>query len=110
MSIQIIVDWVILLGCTFFIFIPLEKKRIRARWANLVFVCSGLVGVAKGIICLFLDMNWISVSHKNFYLIDTTLRLVFDGFLLGVIFTLMFSGQLRGAKRFDEQIKHESAV
>ena len=102
MSIQIILDWALVIGCAFLIvapFPPLERKRDRTRWAKAVLVCIGILGVAKGIACLSLDAGWYVFSESRRYLIDDGVRLVYDGFALGAIFALILSGQLRGTKR-----------
>jgi len=102
MSIQIITDWVFVIGCSGLIvapFPPFERKRSRTLWAKVLLVCIGILGVAKGIACLSLDAGWYDFSASHRYLVDDTVRLVYDGFALGAVFALILSGQLRGTKR-----------
>jgi hypothetical protein len=102
MSIQIIIDWVFVIGCAGLIvapFPPFERKRDRTRWAKVLLVCIGILGFAKGVACLSLDAGWYVFSESHRYLIDDTFRLVYDGLALGAFFALILSGQMRGTKR-----------
>jgi hypothetical protein len=102
MSLQIFIDWVFVIGCAILIvapFPPFERKRVRARWAIAAIVCMGLLGVAKGVVCLTFDAGWHGFTRSQSWLIDDLVRWLYDGFAAGIIVALLFSGQLRGTKR-----------
>jgi hypothetical protein len=99
MNNQIIVDLAFVIGGVCWIFIPFERKRVRAQWAKAVFVSMGILGFVKGITCLFLDAHWSDFSEVNHNLIDNVIRFMYNGFFLGVVLSLILSGQFRGVKK-----------
>ncbi len=110
MNNNVFVDFIFVVVGVGLMFVPLDKRRTRASWANRVIVYTGLFTLLKAFICLSLDSHWIAPDHQMFYFIDTKLRLMFNGFYIGVIFALILSGQLHGTKRIEEQTKNEPAA
>jgi hypothetical protein len=94
----IILEGIQIAGFAILFFTPFEKKRIRARWAKLVFILSSLIGIAKGSIGLAWDLGWFSVSSKGGQVLQSYLSMT-GGLLLGFLFSLIFSGQLTGKKQ-----------
>jgi len=97
MNARVVVNLIIVVGSICFGFFPLDRKRIRARWAKGIFVLIGLIGCAMGAVRVALEMHWLQLSDHNDYVIHTMLSEV-GGLLLGFIFSLILSGQLLGTK------------
>jgi hypothetical protein len=95
----VILDCIIIAGCLFLLFIPLEKKRVRARWANYLLIATGLIGIAVHLVQFMLDMQWLLLGKNA----DLILRFV-DGILVGFLLALLFSGQLSGTKRQEQAL------
>jgi hypothetical protein len=98
MNMSIVIDCIIIAGCAYLAFIPFDKKRIRARWAKLAFAICAVSGIARGVIGLAWDSNWIRLGNDAGRLFDDYLYMG-SGVILGFIFSLILSGQLRGSKR-----------
>ncbi|MGA2029732.1 MAG: hypothetical protein ABSG87_06645 [Verrucomicrobiota bacterium] len=96
--IGVILDCVIFAGSACIICFPLDKKRIRARWANFLFVATGLIGILVHVVWLAYDMRWIMLDGNAGSAIRMELHFV-NGILVGFLLALIFSGQLRGIKR-----------
>jgi hypothetical protein len=101
-NLNIIVDWVLIVGFACFVCIPMIRSRIRSPWANWVFVGVGITGFAMSAFKLAIDMQWLVLDpstadriHQRFHFIR--------GLLLGFIFSLIASRQLFGIKRDDTQ-------
>jgi len=103
-------DCIGIAGFAWYALIPfLDKRRVRARWATLTILFNGLLGVVYSSAYLMLHSGWLVVgSHAN-HAIRTWL-LVVGGIFLGVTFTLMIAGQLPGAKRSDQEVRHDPAA
>ena len=93
---------IIITGCVFVVFVPLNKKRIRESWANCLLVATGLIGIANHVVQLALQIHWLLLG-KDADLIKTELRFV-DGILVGFLFALFFSGRLSGNKRPEQAL------
>jgi hypothetical protein len=106
MSLYLIRDCVPIAGCACFASFPLDSKRVRARWAKLLPVATGLVGIANGVLSLNLDARWLVLSTNAYYKLDRG-RYLIDGVILGLIFSLICSGQLKGTKRVAPETRHE---
>ena len=90
-------------GC--FALIPLDRKRIRARWAKFVLVLIGVLGVSKGMGHLTLHKGWLHLSSQGVHMVTTVLTHL-GGLSLGFILSLIFSGQLLGTKASTESPIH----
>jgi hypothetical protein len=88
-----IIDCILIVGFGCLVFIPFDKKRVRARWAKSVFVICAILGIAKGVVGLVWDTEWFVLGNeagrRHFYL---------SGLLLGFLFSLILSGQLKGTE------------
>ncbi len=98
MTIHSICNYLIIAGSIAFGLIPLDKKRIRAPWANRVFIITAIIGVAEGSVELAWDVDWFSLSSGGSRLLEAVLQTV-GGLVLGFIFSLILSGQLCGTKQ-----------
>ena len=101
MNIPVALDCIFIAGFALYCLAPFEKKRIRARWAKLVFIVCSVLGIAKGVVGLAWDLNWFSLGSDASRLLDSSRSMV-SGLLLGFIFSLIFSGQLLGKKRVSD--------
>jgi len=98
MNIPIVTDYVIIAGFAYLAFIPFDKKHIRARWAKSVFAICAVVGITKGVVDLAWHLKWfVFGSEGNRRLEDCLFGA--SGLLLGFLFSLILSGQLKGTKR-----------
>jgi hypothetical protein len=91
-------DIVQIVGFAILICAPFSKRRVRARWANMVFILGSTIGIAKGSITLAWDLGWFTVSDRSGRLLEDYLSMT-GGLLLGFLFSLIFSGQLTGKKQ-----------
>jgi len=87
----------------------LNTTRVRARWAKFTIIISGLLGMVYASVYLMLHSGWLVVDSHSNHVIHIWLRL-FAGIFLGVIFTLMIAGQLRGSKRDVKEIRNDPAT
>ena len=86
-----------IVGFSILIFAPFSKRRLRARWANTVFILGSVIGIARGSISLAWDLGWFKLSDASSRLFQDYLSMI-GGLLLGFLFSLIFSGQLSGKK------------
>ena len=81
----------------------IQKSVVRARWAKFSMCLSGVIGIINAGISFMLYTGWLVVdSHVN-HVIHSS-QSFSGGLFLGIIFTLMFSGQLSGIKPDDQEI------
>jgi len=81
MKYSVICDWALIVGCTCYVFVPFDSRRIREHWAKLTFILGGMVGIAKGVFGLMLDMGRVVLSIRASNIVHTYLTLV-SGVLL----------------------------
>jgi hypothetical protein len=96
--VTIIVDCIFILASICYVLIPFCDKRNRALWAKVIFITSGLLGISSHIVKITLDIGWFAVSKHTFHNFYMVFRVV-DVLLLVLIFVLIITGQLLGAKR-----------
>jgi hypothetical protein len=106
--IPVIFDVVLIAGLLCFACIPLDRARIRARWATSVFVVGGTLGVMFHVVRLLLRMHWITLGHRADVSVDMLVSDI-DNVLLGLILALIISGQLRGVRK-SENTRPEPAI
>jgi hypothetical protein len=99
MNTLIVFDSIKTICCVILIFVPFDRKRVRARWAKLVFFICGIVGTGRGVFCLAWDLGWFSLGREINHRLDVLLYHFVDGLILGFLLSLIFSGQLTGIKR-----------
>ena len=75
-----------------------QKKPVRARWAKISMCLCGVVGLVNAIISLILHVGWVVVSSHTAHQIHGYL-LVLSGLFLGILLSLIISGQLKGTKQ-----------
>jgi hypothetical protein len=109
MNTEIVIDCIYIIGFSILAFAPFDKKRIRAPWAKLVFAISSIIGITKGVVGLMWEMSWFTLGKEASYRLDSLFHMV-GGLLLGFLFSLIFSGQLSGVKRVEQEIRHEPAA
>jgi hypothetical protein len=97
----IIDSLVVLIFIGWVLVFPLQKSRVRARWAKAAFIIAGLLGIAMGVLNVLLDIHWFDRSYVH--TVHVVLRFI-DGLLLGFIFSLILSGQFRGTKRDENHV------
>ena len=102
MNIGTIIDGSIVLIFIGWVFVfPLQKSRVRARWAKLAFIIAGFLGITMGALNVLLDIHWFSRSYLH--TVYDVLRFV-EGLLFGFIFALILSGQFNGTKRDESHV------
>ena len=87
-----------IVGFAILAFAPFSKRRIRARWANAVFILSSAIGIARGLVGLAWSLGWFSLGSNGGQLLGAYLSMT-GGLLLGFLFSLIFSGELTGKKQ-----------
>jgi hypothetical protein len=87
-----------IIGCAIFAFIPFDRRRVRARWANCTIGICSVIGIARGVGDLAIGFGWLEFGSQAYRLLDCNYYLT-GGLLLGFLFSLIFSGQLIGKKR-----------
>jgi hypothetical protein len=106
MSTGILFDCAFIVGFALLALNALDRKRIRAPWAKLLFMICAVVGIAKGGIGLAWDLGWFTLATEASRRLDGYSYLV-GGLLLGFLISLIVSGELLGHKatgqRTDEQ-------
>lgn len=94
----IINDCIIIAGCAILGFVPFDKKRVRAGWSRLAFGIIGVVGVSHGVVRLAWDLGWFALGTVASRRLEDYLCMV-SGVILGLLFSLILSGQLTGKKQ-----------
>ena len=97
MNNEVIRDVVIVVGSLCFACFPLDRKRVRAPWAKLLMVIGGFVGLASGTVGVLLATDRLAVSRATVYGLYAA-EYLSQGLFLGIIVSLIASGQLRGQK------------
>jgi hypothetical protein len=82
----------------------LDRKHVREGWAKSAFLFFGLIGMADSVVYLTLHERWLVVDTNANHVIHRLLSFA-GGIIVGIVFTLMLSGQLLGTKRDDKEIK-----
>ena len=72
-------------GFAIIIFAPFSKRRVRARWANVLFILGSVIGIVGGLISLAWDLGWFSVGGKGGQILEAYLWMV-AGLLQGFLF------------------------
>ncbi|HVU27939.1 MAG TPA: hypothetical protein VHG71_09415 [Verrucomicrobiae bacterium] len=104
MNTNIILDSIQIIGFAILACAPLDQKRIRARWANSIFVICAIIGIAKGAVGLAWNMGLFMLGNENTRRLDGYLSMA-GGLLLGFLFSLILSGQLMGTKRTNNELR-----
>lgn len=94
-SVPVMFDLLLMVGFLGLACIPLARERTRARWAVSVSVVGGTLGAMVHVVMLGLRMHWITLGQRA----DVSFEMLvsdIDNILLGLIFALIISGQLRG--------------
>jgi hypothetical protein len=86
-----------IVGFACMLFFPLNRTRVRARWANCLFVVAGLIGVAASVVSLMLHIGRLLPDPPTRGTVYSTLHYTY-GLLLVTISALVLPGQLRGTK------------
>lgn len=105
MNNQIVIDCIFLVCVAYFGFFGFGRKRVRANWAKCIFAACGLIGITKGVVSMALDLGWIEISSNANYVVRSELDKV-EGLLLGLIISLIVSGQFLGTKRAETVSGH----
>jgi hypothetical protein len=96
-NISIFLYLVKLAGCAILAFAPLDKRRIRAKWAKSLFVLIGVIGVISNVCGLMWERGQFTLGKSASYRFDMLLHLS-SGLIIGFLLSLVFSGELAGKK------------
>jgi hypothetical protein len=88
--------------------IPLDRARIRARWATSVFVVGGTLGATVHVVSLLLRMHWITFGHRADVSVEMLVSDI-DNVQCGLLIALIISGQLRGVRK-SVNVRREPSV
>jgi hypothetical protein len=102
MNLRIIIDCSLIAGFCCFACAAFDIRRFRALWAKSVFIISATVGIANGVVELAWDSRWFVLGPDDGRQLTIWLSVI-NGLLLGLIFSLILSGQLRGIKQVTNQ-------
>jgi hypothetical protein len=97
MNIPIALMIVMIAGNACFVFDSFSKNRIRARWAKLIYLVAGIMGIIVGGIHLALDAHWFAFSTNTIYGVNIFLQNL-GGIWMGFIISLFVSRQMEGTK------------
>ena len=97
MNNELIRNVAIVAGSLCFVCFPLDRKRVRAPWAKLLMVIGGFVGFASGTVGVLLATERLAASRAAVYGLYSAVYLT-QGAFLGIIISLIASGQLLGQK------------
>jgi hypothetical protein len=86
----------------------IDRKRVRARWANFSILFCGLLGVALATVSLLRHSGVLVVSNEASPII-ARYRSVVGCVILGIILLLFVSGQLFGTKH-EDKVEHDPAA
>ena len=87
-------------GC---VFIPLKRSRSRACWARWIFFAVAGIFMAMGLCGLALDFQVWNPSNIARSRLEGWLQAI-RGFLLGCMFVLLLSGELKGKKIVKDEV------
>lgn len=105
MNLRLLAEAVLIAGFIFCMFVPFARKRLRARWAKLLFCGIGVVGLVYTFAEITLDKGWFALTQSHTEFLRHQLHFV-RGLLLGALLSLLFSGQARGIKRRHDDPAH----
>ena len=105
---KIIAECIALAASIIFALVPFFRSRLRAGWANAIFITVGIVGVLVAGTELVIALRWIVPARETIRTIHQTKGLL-CGFALGLIVALILSQQLIGSKR-NSQERHGTAA
>jgi hypothetical protein len=97
MNISIVDNITLTIGFLYLFFVPFDRKRIRVRWAKIIFILVSIIGIARSVVGLAWDLGWFSLGGIGSRILDRLIAMA-GGLLLGFLFSLIFSGQLTGKK------------
>jgi membrane protease YdiL (CAAX protease family) len=94
-----IVANLIFIACAIlFAIFPFDKSRARAVWATWIFLAFSALALVIGVINIALKLHWIVLEQDW----EEPLHVILVGMMgvaIGLVFTLVVSGQLMGTKR-----------
>jgi hypothetical protein len=97
MNTPIISDWLLIAGSLWCIFTFFDRKRRRARWARLILVASGILGLAYSVTYLILEARWLVLTGDSVQKVHTLLHHI-GGLLLGFLLSIALAGEAHGRK------------
>lgn len=110
MNFKILVDCVLIVLLLLIASTPfITSSRVHQRWAKAVFIAVGVIGVIMGSTELLLDFHWFEPTNEMAWRVHYGLAWS-RGMLLGMIFSLIASGQLLGVRRRDLERNNASAT
>jgi hypothetical protein len=92
--------------------VAFDRVRKRELWAKVALFVFGIIGVARGSIGAALHLDWLGLTSNAGARLENSLSLM-SGVSVGIIFSLIISGQLFGSKRktlavFNEIVPNQS--
>jgi hypothetical protein len=102
MNAHIAFDIVLMIGFIYLAFIPFDKKRVRAPWAKSAFVICAVVGIIREAVGLALHLGFLGPDDRVSGVMEMFRHLA-SGVCLGILFSLILSGQLNGKKIVGEE-------
>jgi hypothetical protein len=88
---------VMIAGNVCFVLDSFSKKRVRAPWAKLIYLVTGIIGIIVGGIHIALDAHWLAFSTNTTYGVNIFLQNL-GGIWIGFIVSLFVSRQIEGTK------------
>jgi hypothetical protein len=78
--------------------VAFDRVRKRELWAKVAIFVFGIIGVARGSIDAVWHLDWLGLTSDVGARLENSLSLM-SGVALGILFSLVISGQLFGSKR-----------
>jgi hypothetical protein len=97
-TVPLVCDSIFVAGFTLLAFAAFNRRRTRARWASILFASTVILGLAYSITCLMLDTRWIALGTDAYRKVSDLLHYA-GGLVMGLLISLLASGQLGGTKR-----------
>ena len=96
-NLNLVMPSVVIAGSVIFAFVPFDRERIRERWAKWVFAAGATIGIVDGATELAWNLAWFELNSEASSQLGGLLSFG-RGMFLGLILSLVFSGQLTGKK------------
>jgi hypothetical protein len=92
---HIILHCILIIGFALCALIPLDRTHNRGRWANRVFLICAVLGIVKEVADIAWEMHRLEFGERTYIVLNSSS----GGFILGLIFALVLSGQLFGTRQ-----------
>ena len=105
---NLITNYIIMAGSAYLFWKSFDKSRTRERWAKLAFAVCGVIGILCGVVVMAWLNGRFALGKNDAIQLERYLSFG-RGLVIGLLLSLIFSGQLMGAKRTNQEIQDASS-